>query len=317
MIEEKPEGSRERLKLAFVLMMTAGLSFSAMATLTKTLSQTFGLFDLVFFRYLIGFICVLTVVLAHRNSSTSWKNLFVPAGIWLLVARGTLGFVGVLSFFYILRVLPVSLCVLLNFCFPIFVVILARIFLNERITAEQVSWILVGIFGVGLATRAYSTPEESTLQVFGIFIGLLSALASGSAYVFLRAASTQHSVSTILLYFTGCGLLGSFLFIKPLQWPEVSLSSGIWLWVLLCGCLGLISQICITFAYRQARAPLVSAMGLSGVIFSVGWESAVFQQSVRLGEALSLALILASILCVLLRPIEHFRIKCKNSEFFR
>src|SRR3989338_5098934 len=106
-------------------MIGGAFAFGVMATFVKLACQTLSSIEVVFFRSLLGSIAI-GFMLWREKASWLGKN---PK---TLALRGIFGFLALSTHFYAIGELKLGTAVMLNYTAPIFVVILARIFLGEK-----------------------------------------------------------------------------------------------------------------------------------------------------------------------------------------
>ncbi|KAI3803568.1 hypothetical protein L1987_31724 [Smallanthus sonchifolius] len=155
-------------------------------------AQAIPLFEIAFTR------CVVISVLSFMWLRRSGEPVFGPANVRnLLVSRAFTGCISMLTFIYCIQRLPLSQAMILSFTTPIMASVAARFILNENLKIAEVA-------EVG---EAKAPGVHGSWHVFAVLIGLVSSLAGGVSYCFLRAAAkaSDQSVGTIFSF----GLLSS------------------------------------------------------------------------------------------------------------
>jgi drug/metabolite transporter (DMT)-like permease len=234
---------RSRRSLSgIVLMIQASVAFSLMALCVKWASVNLPSLEIVFFRSLIGTAMVLGVMFHKKIPllGRHRKSMFI---------RGLSGFLALTLHFYTIAHLPLGTAVMLNYTAPIFVAILAMIFLNERLSLLLGSMILISFSGVYLLVQG---------EFFGwnryVVLGILSAIFAAVASIFIRIVKYKESPLTIIFYFTGLSTIGSLFYLPfGFRWP------GLMDWLALAG-VGIGSfygQLWMTIALRRAPASLI------------------------------------------------------------
>lgn len=225
------------------LMIQASASFSIMTLCVKLIGSRLPIFELVFFRSLIGMLMIAFLIRRKKIS-------FLGQHRTKLILRGISGFLALASFFYTIPRLPLGTAVLLNYTAPFFVVILSRIFLREKTTAA-VFWLTVLSFtGVYLLLGGQTRIDPAVA-----FIGLLSAFFAGIAYVTIRSIKHHESPLTVIFYFTLISTLGSAALCLPeFKWPSMI----DWLCIAGMAAGAFWGQLWLTIALRRAPAPLAA-----------------------------------------------------------
>jgi DME family drug/metabolite transporter len=114
-----------------------------------------------------------------------------------------LGLVGIgafyLLYFYTVRESTVGTAAILLYSAPAFVVVLARLFLRERLNAPKVFALLLTVGGIFLVAGAYD-PANLEVSPKILLTGLLSGLTYGLYAIFGRPVSGHLSPAVILSY---------------------------------------------------------------------------------------------------------------------
>jgi drug/metabolite transporter, DME family len=152
---------------------------------------------LVAVRASVGWVAVMTFVLATGKA----KSLRVPRrDLMLLVPQGLVG-IGLfyLLYFFTVGESSVGTSAILLYSSPAFVVVLARLFLNEALNPAKVLALFVTGGGIFLVAGAY---DPSNLEVTPpvLLTGLLSGLTYGLYSIFGRPVTGHLRPSVILSY---------------------------------------------------------------------------------------------------------------------
>ncbi len=164
---------------------------------------------LVAFRAVVGWAAVFLFVLATggaRNLRVSGRDLafLVPLG---LVGIGAF----YLLYFYTVRESTVGTAAILLYSSPAFVVVLARLFLGERLGPPKIAALALTFCGISLVAGAYD-PANLEVSPTVLLTGLLSGLTYGLYSIFGRPVAGRLSPAVILSYalFFGAVLLVAF-----------------------------------------------------------------------------------------------------------
>jgi drug/metabolite transporter (DMT)-like permease len=112
------------------------------------------------------------------------------------------------SLFYI----PTSLSALLNGTMPVISIVLARFFLQEPLTWNKVSGLLLGLFGFSVLFIPSLLGSEQGFSVIGIALGLLGALSYAIGVIYTRKRGLAIDARVMIVY----QLLTSLLYLVPL-----------------------------------------------------------------------------------------------------
>ena len=152
---------------------------------------------LVAVRASVGWLAVLLFLLVGRRA----RSLRVARrDLALLLPLGLVG-VGVfyLLYFYTVRESTVGTAAILLYSAPAFVVVLARIFLRERLNAAKVTGLFLTAGGIFLVAGAYD-PANLEVSPAVLLTGLLSGLTYGLYAVLGRPLAGRLSPAVILSY---------------------------------------------------------------------------------------------------------------------
>ncbi len=124
----------------------------------------------------------------------------------LLLFRGVMGFMALLSYFYIIAYMPLGEVVTYNKTSPIFVAIFAYIFLGERLNLISIFAIALGFTGIILIAQPFGG-EFNIYDMLGIFSGVGAALA----YTSIRELRRYYDTRAIVMSFMGVGTVAPLI----------------------------------------------------------------------------------------------------------
>ncbi|MCW3490590.1 DMT family transporter [Dethiobacter alkaliphilus] len=234
-----------------LLMIASSVFFALMATLVR-LSGDLPTMEKVFFRNVVGF--AVSASLIWRSKGSFWgvdkRALFI---------RAFFGFVALVFYFYAIDNLPLANAVILNQTSPFFVLILAFLWLREKIRKPQWVAIIFALFGVSLIVQ-----PGLDYELFPAIIGLLSAVLAAGAYAAVRHLRLTDQPQTIVFYFTGFTTLATlpFLIFGEFVMPDLFQ----FLALLGVGITATIAQFLMTYAYRYCEAGELSIYAYGNTI---------------------------------------------------
>ncbi len=251
-----------------LLMLLASLSFAMMGGFAKVLTSALPPVEITFFRNIAGVILV---------GVTLWKIPLKQKGgkPLLLLFRGTMGFLALLAYFYIMAYIPLGEAVTYNKTSPIFVAIFAYLFLGEKLPKKALLAIILGFVGIVLVAR----PDGLSLDKYDA-LGIFSGIGAALAYTSIRELRTYYDTRAIVLSFMGMGTIGPIILMSIAPFvdaspdnmlfaPFVMPSGDQWLMVLAVGLFATISQLLMTKAYELTKAGIVGTISYSNIIFAV------------------------------------------------
>ena len=188
--------------LAFMLLgVFWGSNFIYMKLASNLLSTT----QIVFFRVLFGFLPVL--IYSWLSGALAWSQLKYIGHFFVMALIAT-------TFYYYFFVKGTSLLLsgvagAISGSIPLFTFILAVIFLKEeKVSAQRVIGVLVGLFGVFLIARP-SGQELLSTNLEGLFYIIAGSLSGGASYVYARRYISPLKIlpSALTTYQLGLALL--------------------------------------------------------------------------------------------------------------
>jgi drug/metabolite transporter, DME family len=198
--------TRDRLLGAFAVVAAAFI-WGTLGLFAKILyAQGVSFESLVAVRASIGWAAVLLFVLATGGARSLWVS---GRDLVYLVPLGLVG-IGFfyLLYFYTIRESTVGTAAILLYSSPVFVVVLARLFLKEALNAAKVLALFLTMGGIFLVAGGYD-PANLEVSPKVLLAGLLSGLTYGLYSIFGRPVAGRLRSSIILSYalFFGASLL--------------------------------------------------------------------------------------------------------------
>lgn len=243
-----------KTKAVFCMLISA-LGFTFMSVTVKYVTGI-PLFEKVFFRNLIS-LGVAFFMLKKSSAPMFGRRENQLA----LLARSIFGLAGVVLNFYAIANLTLADSSMLGKLSPIFVTIMACIFLKEKIDNKQVLSIIITFLGALLVIK-----PEFSLEMLPSLSGIMSAASAGVAYTLLRYLKDKESPDTIIFYFS----LISVVFTAPFALAEYVQPTFTQLGLLLAtGVFASVGQFGITYAYKFAKATEVSIYNYLAIVFGI------------------------------------------------
>ena len=259
------------------LMAAGGLLFSLMGAMAKAASDTLPTFELVLFRSVVTWI---VIELVRRQARVPLEFHGVP----ILLSRSIAGFIGVASYFYALRYIPLGDAVLLNNASPVLTTLGAVLLLGERMTVTKGVALAASMAGVWLLVGVHSTGMAAQ----GAWVGAASAVASAWALVSLKLATRRNRSLIVVWCLAAMCTLGSLPFYDS-TWilPDTARE---WALVTGTGATAAGAQLLMTMGYRLLDASEASIYSYLNPVFAglmgVLWFGDVPALATWLGGAL-------------------------------
>ena len=262
-------------------MLGAVASFSCMAIGGREVSGQLDTFELMFYRSLIGAAILVPLGLLMgltREVRTSRMRLHVVRNMFHFTAQNL--------WFYALAFIPLAQLFAIEFTTPIWIALLAPLFLGEALTRWRVLAAVLGFVGILVIAQ----PGYSPLNV-GHLTAALSTLGFCGSIMMTKALSRTESTYCILFWLA---ITQSVYGAIAVGWDgEMTLPTLANLhWVLLVGVCGLTAHVSLTNALALAPASIVAPMDFARlpIIAVVGWL--IYLEPLTIAVAAGAALIL-------------------------
>jgi drug/metabolite transporter (DMT)-like permease len=160
---------------------------------------------------------------------------------------------------------------------PIFATVLAALLLDEKVGPHRAAAVVLGFGGVLLMVEPHGFYGAGfgTSSSIGALAALCGALLSAFVVVFIRQMSATETSEAIVFYFMViCATVGAITMI----WDHVPLTAMQAVWLILCGVLGGIGQVCMTYSYRYAQPSLLAPFDYAAMIWAVAFGFFIFAE---------------------------------------
>jgi drug/metabolite transporter (DMT)-like permease len=242
-----------------MLKLISLVLLASMAACVKYLGHGMPMGETIFVR---GLIAVLVLALIARYSA---GMQVLKTDNWRRHAlRSTSGTISMFCLFTALTLIPFAEVTAISFTSPMYVTILAMVFLGERIHAFR--WTALGIGFVGVLIMVSPHLAFNDGQPAGVMIAFGAAVFSAVAMIYLRSMSGGEHAITITFYFMLTSMACALL---TLPWGWIVPSQQQALILLLTGAFGVFGQLLMTYSYRYAEASTIAPLDYSSMILSV------------------------------------------------
>ena len=241
-------GARPLLALGYMTMAT--LSFTLMAVAGRELSGALDTFEIMTIRSAVGLVIVLAIaygrglmgeIRVRRLGLHAFRNLshFTGQNLWL----------------FAVTVVPFSQLFAFEFSVPLWVALLAPMFLDERLTPTRVAAAALGFIGILIVAR----PEAMGIGP-GVVAAALCALGFAAASISTKLLTRTEATISIMFWLTlmqlGFGLIAAG-YDGDVALPSNGVEA---FWTLLIALCGLLAHYSITSAMQVAPATVVLPM---------------------------------------------------------
>lgn len=271
-------------------MLLASLFFAGMGVCIKFASAHFNIFEIVFYRGLIGMLFIYSMT---RMKGVSLRTSIPMMHVW----RSVVGTTALTSWFFAIASLPLPTAMTLNYMSSVWIAafLLGGALLVQgagtslRAQGPLFLTVLTGFGGVAMMLR----PTLNADQGLGALIGLLSGLFSALAYLQVAALAKAGEPEGRTVFYFSCGAVVAgaigMLFAGATPWSGPSV-----LWMLPIGVLAALGQLCMTRAYASGATMLVANLQYSGIVFAGLFSLWIFGDQLPLVGWLGMALIVLS-----------------------
>jgi drug/metabolite transporter (DMT)-like permease len=232
---------------AVLWMLGAVMSFTAMALAGREMANELDTFEIMMYRSVIG----LTVVLAIGAFAGSLSTIRTQR-FGLHLVRNTSHFIGQNLWFYAVALIPFAQVFAFEFSTPIWVALMAPIFLAERLTKIRLITVTVGFLGILIVAQ----PGSITISP-GVIAAALCAIGFAGAYIGTKLLSRTESITCIMFWLTSIQLVLGIVFAAYDGDIAVPSLTNLPL-IVLVGCAGLFAHYCIASALKLAPVMVVS-----------------------------------------------------------
>ena len=248
------KSGEDKSNSGILMMIIATICFSLMSAMVKYLGHL-PVMEIIFFRN-IPIMLIIPLILKSKKISF-WGN-----NKPLLLLRSLLSTFAVIIYFYTITIMILTDAVTIRQLSPFFIILLASIFLREKIYFRKITIFILAFLGALLVVK-----PGFRIDIYPAVIALLGAILTAGSHVAVRSLRlTDHSL-VILNYF---GYSIGIISFGILLWQGnfiIPVASSLFV-LLSLGLFGLVGQFTLIKAYQMAPTKLVSLYLYLQIIFS-------------------------------------------------
>ena len=249
--------------IAAVLWMIGSIiAFTAMAIAGRAATQWHDTFEIMTWRSAVGVLIVCTYAATsgrlHEIKGSRIKMHFL---------RNVAHFAGQNLWFFALSLIPLAQVIALEFTSPIWVILLAPLFLGESLTRTKAVATALGFTGTLIVAR----PDFSNIDI-GVLAAAAAAVLFATTAIFTKKLTRHESIVSILFWLTTLQLIFGIVTMSidgEVRWPSLTTAP----YLIAIGIFGLAAHFCLTTALSLApastvmpidflRLPVAAAIGL-------------------------------------------------------
>ena len=199
-------------------MIGAIISFTSMAVAGRAISGQLDTFEIMLYRSILGFLVVVSMAgITGAYCEINFKFFRIH------LVRNIFHFIGQNLWFFALPLIPLAQLFALEFTSPIWVVLLAPIFLGEKLTIKKLSIAALGFFGVlvdpefagtGMDYISYSLIMEELSKVDNSCSVIVSAHNSLACWG-IQKYGTEEQKQKYLPRLASGEIIGAFCLSEP------------------------------------------------------------------------------------------------------
>jgi drug/metabolite transporter (DMT)-like permease len=240
---------------ALLWSIGAGLAFSVLNTIARTLTQHLHPMESQFLRYLFGVLVMLPLV--WRAGLAAYR----PKRIGGQFLRGAVHTLGLVLWFLALPKIPLADMTAIGFTGPIFIMIGAFLFLGEPMRWER--WVATAVGFAGMLVVL--GPKFSGSGGGWHLVMLASAPVFAASFLLTKALTRTESTEVIVLWQALTVTLLSLPLALPVwTWP----TAWQWFGFAVCGLLGTGGHYCLTRSYRHADISATQSLKFLDLIWA-------------------------------------------------
>lgn len=255
----------QRPLLAFAIALAAVGVLSVMDAVMKALVIALGIYVVSFWRAMLGAVTGAIIYLPTRKVWPNRRTLKIHFG------RGVVITFMVIAFFWGLARTPLAQAIALTFISPLIALILAALFLNEKVSGRIVGASLLAFSGVALILLGQAQADLGTDALLGSAAILFSALCYAVNIVLMRAQAMAARPPEIT-FFQNLTIASMMLLSLPLV-GSVAMPNGHWPGLIAVSLMSTTGILLFAFAYARGEASYLSVSEYSAFVWAaaLGW----------------------------------------------
>lgn len=284
-----------------IWVFLSGVTFVTMTVLVKHLSGDYPSHVQNFYRQTGSLIVAIPFILRGPR-----QVLFVPmATMPPLFLRSLLATVGMILLLYTYEAVPMAEANALSFTRPLWVVLLAAVFLRETIGSSRIAAVAVGFLGVLIIMRPWSAGASLGWPHLA---ALVSALCLAGTITGVKSLTKDLSASSILVWSSIIGELMCLPFaLVDWRWPSV----GDLIPLFLIGLLSAANQVLFIKGMAIGEAAVLAPIDYIRLVLSIMAGLVVFGEMPDVFTYLGASVIIASTLYITNREMRMRRAKAR------
>lgn len=255
-------------KIAYVFLALAILLWGTTPAVAKLLVKNLDNFQVMFYTFVIA-LMALFIVAALQKKLAMIKKLRLKDYLRFLSIGGIGIFFYYIFYYWAFMLLPAQEVTVINYLWPIMIIIFASIILKEKFTSLKVAGIIISFIGVYIVITHGDIFHFNTTSILGIFFAFLAGLSYGLFSVLGKKYEYDRTIS-MLFYFLFSLILSIvtlFLFSKPVFPPLPELGGLLWLGVMTGAIAHLVWFLALKHGETAKMSNLIYLTPFAGLVF--------------------------------------------------
>jgi drug/metabolite transporter (DMT)-like permease len=254
----EPLNDRTALWTGALFIVTGELMFASMGVAIRVAAMELPNESIVFFRNLLGLLILAPWLLGRGLDGLRTR---VPH---LHLLRGVAGVSAMYCFFYAIAHMPLADAMLLKLTAPLFIPLVALVWLREEVTPRV--WLALGIGFAGVIVVLRPGADIPPVALIALLGGFFAAIAK----VTVRRLARSEPSLRIVFYFA---LIAALISTVPMTWAWQTPTLTAFLWLVAVAAFATLGQLCLTRGLALAPAARMGAFGYFAVVFGAlyGW----------------------------------------------
>ncbi|NKB22529.1 MAG: EamA family transporter [Alphaproteobacteria bacterium] len=249
--------------LGVLWMLVAVSLLTGMFGIAKVLMQTMPIAEVGMFRFLTSLLFMLPWVAINGIGVLKTERPF--AHFW----RAFFGATSLLAGIYAVHHMLLADATVLTFTIPLWSIIMAALFLGEKIRFRRALATIIGFGGILLVVKPQTGIEPAAM------VALLAAILATCALTTMKNLTKTEPSNRIVFYFL---FYGFFVLAIPASLDFRIPQGEEWFWLLALGFVGSTGQYCLTRAYAAGEMTIIAPMDYLRIIIAVGMGIVFFDE---------------------------------------
>jgi drug/metabolite transporter (DMT)-like permease len=241
-VVEAPSHRSTALAAAWMAGWLAAMVTIAVAA--REAGKSLHVFQIMEVRSLLGLVLFAPMVVAAGGLRAMRTRRFGRH-----VARNVVHYSAQFLWFLAITMIPIAEVVAIEFTGPVWVAILAVVFLGEKMTGTRIAAVALGVAGVAIIVR----PGLDHVEV-GQVVALLAAIGFAGSIILVKSLTRTDSVVTIIFWML---IVQSVIGAIPATVVWQTPPAAVWPWLVVIAICGTYSHFCMAHALRYADTTTV------------------------------------------------------------